>query len=137
MARLCSWLFAALVSVSLFPNMARAQFQVCNQTFDVVNLALGHLIRDGFETTGWWTVGPNQCVTVIEHDLDARYVYVFAQDVFGRTILSGVTPMCVAPERFTIRGESDCLSRGYLEARFHEVDTQRSERWTLFLYPPP
>lgn len=115
---------------------AKAQFQVCNQTFDVVNLALGHFVRAAFETTGWWTVGPNQCVFLIEDQLEARYVYVFAQDVFGRVILSGATPMCVAPDRFVIRGERDCLVRGFLEARFHEVDTLRSERWTLFLYPP-
>ena len=70
-------------------------------------------------------------------DLDARFIYVFAQDVFGRVILEGSTPMCVAPGRFEIRGDHECLLRGYLEARFHEVDTRNSERWQLFLYPPP
>lgn len=115
---------------------ARAQFAVCNQTFDVVNVSIGLYQRDGFETSGWWTIGPNQCANVIERQLDARYIYVFAQDVFGRVVLSGATPMCVAPGRFEIRGEAECLVRGYIEARFHEVDTLRSERWTLFLYPP-
>ncbi|MBQ2261488.1 MAG: DUF1036 domain-containing protein [Loktanella sp.] len=130
-------LLTALTSVFAMVPAAHAQFQVCNQTFDVVNLAVGSFVRSAFETTGWWTIGPNQCVFLIENQLDARYVYVFAQDVFGRIILSGATPMCIAPDRFTIRGESDCLVRGFLEARFHEVDTLRSERWTLFLSPPP
>lgn len=116
---------------------AQARFSVCNQTLDVVNLAMGLFQRDAFVTSGWWTIGPNQCADVIERDLDARYVYVFAQDVFGRIILSGATPMCVAPTRFEIRGETDCLARGYIDARFHEVDTLRTERWQLFLYPPP
>lgn len=114
-----------------------AQFAVCNQTFDVVNVAIGQYDRDVFVTSGWWTIGPNQCANVIDDDLHVRYVYVFAQDVFGKTVLSGATPMCVAPGRFQIRRETDCLTRGYLEARFHEVDTRRTERWTLFLAPPP
>lgn len=128
---------AILAGAWFFPALANAQFSVCNQTFDVVNFAVGQYDRDAFETSGWWTVGPNQCANVIDTDLTARYIYVFAQDVFGRVVLSGSTPMCVAPGRFEIRGEADCLVRGYIEARFHEVDTLRTERWTLFIYPPP
>lgn len=115
---------------------ARAEFSVCNQTFDVLNLAIGHYDLDAFETSGWWTIGPNQCANVIEDELTVRYVYAFAQDVFGRVILSGDTPMCVAPDKFEIRGEGDCLLRGYIEAGFEEVDTLKTERWTLFIRPP-
>ena len=131
MTTLCALLGA------LVPGAAAAQFAVCNQTLDVVNVALGQYARDAFETRGWWTVGPNQCANVIEDELSARYLYVFAQDVFGRVMLNGATPMCIAPDRFEIRGEDDCLTRGYLEAAFLEIDTRRSERWTLFVYPPP
>lgn len=128
-----------LVAVSFFllPRPAAAQLSVCNQTFDVVNVALGAYARDTFSTSGWWTIGPNQCANVIEETLQARYFYLFATDVFGRKVLTGATPMCVAPGRFEIRGESDCLVRGFIEARFHEVDTRKSERWTVFIYPPP
>ncbi len=125
-----------LVLLLAWPGAAVAQFSVCNRTLDVLNLAIGRYQYDGFVSSGWWTVGPNQCSNVIKEALDARYVYVFAQDVFGKVILSGATPMCVAPDRFDIRGETDCLLRGYIEARFHEVDTLRSERWTLFINPP-
>lgn len=114
---------------------AKAQFAVCNQTFDVVNVAIGKYGRNVFETSGWWTIGPNQCANVIDETLSVRYVYVFAQDVFGKIVLSGATPMCVAPQKFEIRGDTDCLSRGFIEAPFHEVDTLRTERWTLFLTP--
>lgn len=118
-------------------SAARAEFAVCNQTFDVVNVAIGASERGIFVTSGWWTIGPNQCANVIPEPLTVRYVYVFAQDVFGKTILSGAERMCVAPDRFTIRGEEDCIRRGYIEVPFHEVDTLRTERWTLFLTPPP
>ncbi|MCU0910735.1 MAG: DUF1036 domain-containing protein [Rhodobacteraceae bacterium] len=121
----------------LWGGAADAQFAVCNQTFDVVNVAIGKFDETVFETSGWWTIGPNQCANVVTEELKVRYIYVFAQDVFGKTVLAGSTPMCVGPERFEIRGEGDCLVRGFLEARFHEVDTLRTERWTLFLVPPP
>ena len=115
---------------------AEAQFSVCNQTFDVMNVAIGTYDRTAFVTEGWWTIGPNQCANVIDAELAARFVYVFAQDVFGKTILTGATPMCVAPDRFRIRGETECLLRGYIEAPFKEIDTLRTERWTLYVNPP-
>jgi len=118
------------------PSTARAAFAVCNQTFDVVNVAVGQSDGDGFITRGWWTIGPNQCANVVKEELTARYIYVFAQDVFGKEVLSGRTPMCVATTRFEISGETNCLSRGHLMANYLEVDTLQTERWTLFLKPP-
>ncbi len=129
-----SFAFSALAATA---TPAMAQFSVCNQTFDVINVAIGQYDENAFETSGWWTIGPNQCANVIDEELTGRFIYAFAQDVFGRVVLSGSTAMCVGPERFKIRGEADCLVRGYIEARFLEVDTLKTERWTLFVYPPP
>ena len=127
----------ALILLTGIAAPADAQFAVCNQTFDVVNVAIGLFEDEAFGTRGWWTVGPNQCANVLPDELTARYVYVFAQDVFGNAILTGSAPLCVAPERFEILGREDCLTRGYLEARFHEVDTRATERWTFFLGQTP
>lgn len=129
-------LLGALMLCLFGAGAARAEFAVCNQSFDVVNVAVGQFEEGEFGTQGWWTVGPNQCANVIREPLEARYIYVFAQDVFGKAILNGTTPMCIGVEKFTIRGETDCLLRGYLEAGFFEVDTQKTERWTLFLSAP-
>lgn len=123
------------VFLTLSAAPAAAEFAVCNQSFDVVNVAIGQYERNEFVTRGWWTVGPNQCANVIKEKLDARYVYVFAQDVFGNAILNGGTNMCVGPKRFEIQGEKDCAVRGFIEVPYVEVDTQRTERWTLFLTP--
>jgi uncharacterized membrane protein len=119
----------------LSASPVHAEFAVCNQSFDVVNVAIGQYERSDFVTRGWWTVGPNQCANVIRDKLETRYVYVFAQDVFGNAILNGGTSMCVGPKRFEIQGEADCAVRGYVEVPYVEVDTQRTERWTLFLSP--
>ncbi len=126
---------SAIGFLLLTGSPAMAEFAVCNQSFDVVNVAIGQFERDEFVTRGWWTVGPNQCANVIREKLDARYVYVFAQDVFGNAILTGGTNMCVGPREFEIKGEKDCAVRGFLEVPYVEVDTKLTERWTLFLTP--
>jgi uncharacterized membrane protein len=116
---------------------AFAQFQVCNQTLDLANVAIGQAAGAGFETRGWWKIGPNQCATVIRKPIGSRYLYVFSTDIFGRELLSGTVPLCIAPDRFVIEGESDCAVRGFVEAHFIEVDTGETADWTLFLRATP
>ncbi|MDQ6434706.1 DUF1036 domain-containing protein [Mesorhizobium sp. LHD-90] len=134
--RLAGLFLAALLSLFM-TDRARAEFTVCNQTLDVVNLAVGQEVREAadafWQTEGWWTVGANQCVNVIRDELVNRYVYVYATDVFGQPLLNGSTSMCVGTRRFVIRGDKDCWVRGHKAAPFFEVDTQKTERWTLFL----
>ncbi|MBO0904492.1 DUF1036 domain-containing protein [Jiella sp. MQZ13P-4] len=119
------------------PAPALAQFVVCNQSLDVVNVAIGRDTPEGFATEGWWIVGANRCATTIREELSARYVYVHASDVFGRPVLYGSTPMCVGARRFRITGVGDCFARGYRPAKFLEVDTKAVSRWTLFLSQRP
>jgi len=120
-------------------GVARAEFTVCNQTLDVVNLAVGQEIRDPtqpdpfWQTEGWWTVGANQCVNVIRDQLVNQFIYIYATDVFGQPLLSGSTSMCVGTRRFVIRGITNCWVEGRQAVPFFEVDTQKTERWTLFL----
>lgn len=120
-----------LISGSATP--AAAEFAVCNQSFDVVNVAIGWDVKDEFRTEGWWTIGPNQCANVIKDKLISRYIYIYAQDVFGQPIMTGTTQMCISPTKFQIVGISECWSRGKIAAGFIEVDTEETERWTLFL----
>jgi uncharacterized membrane protein len=134
------WLAGPLLAVvlTLFTaGAARAEFTVCNQTLDVVNLAVGQEVREQSEafwqTEGWWTVGANQCVNVIRDELVNRYIYIYATDVFGQPLLNGTTSMCVGTRRFVIRGDKECWVRGHKAAPFFEVDTLKTERWTLFL----
>lgn len=123
----------AALSLLFAPAEARAEFTVCNQTLDVVNLAVGQEVESAFQTDGWWTIGANQCVNVIRDELSNRYVYIYATDVFGNAILSGSTDMCVERKRFTVRGIEECWQRGHIAARFFEVDTLDQARWTFFL----
>lgn len=121
----------------LLPDGARAELRLCNQSFDVLNVAVGLPEGTGFLTRGWWRVAPNQCAVLQREALTHRYYYVFAADVFGNEVMSGAVPMCVAPRRFEIDGQQDCLLRGFLDARFIEVDTGGAESWTVFASPRP
>ena len=116
-----------------FTLPARVEFAVCNQTFDVVNVAIGQQADGSFRSEGWWTVGANQCANVIREELRSRYIYVYAIDVFGQPLLAGTQSLCVGDKRFVIDSETDCWQRGYRAADFVEVDTQESPRWTVFL----
>lgn len=127
------WALAIALAGSAFASEARAEFTVCNQTLDVVNVAVGQEVDAAFQTDGWWTIGANQCVNVVREELANRYIYVYATDVFGQPILSGSTEMCVEKRRFSIRGIEECWQRGHIAAAFFEVDTLEQARWTFFL----
>ncbi len=137
-SRYAGWLGAVAFAMALFAGAtpARAEFTVCNQTLDVVNLAIGQEVDQAFQTEGWWTVGANQCADVIREELFNRFIYVYANDVFGQPVLNGTTEMCVGQARFVIRGIESCWQRGHKAVKFYEVDTQAVERWTLFLTSP-
>ena len=128
-------LVAAMTAAA--PQAARADMQLCNNSFDVLNIALGQPRDDDFRTEGWWRVAPGQCATLIRGALPARFLYVFASDVFGKSALAGSVPMCVSSRRFRIDGAQDCLLRGQIEAQFVEIDTGNAQDWTVFVAARP
>lgn len=131
--RILTSLLGLILSCFAGSGPAKAEFAVCNQTLDVVNVAIGWNHDGRFQTEGWWTVGPNQCANTIKDELESRYIYVYAQDVFGLPVLNGTTQMCIEERKFLIRGIEDCWARGHVNAGFIEVDTEKTVRWTLFL----
>jgi uncharacterized membrane protein len=139
-SRLLLFVLAQLAFAEVSAVPAHAQFQVCNQTLDALNLAIAKAAEDGtIVSEGWWTIGANRCVDVIKEELANKYVYVYATDVFGQPIFAGDFAgfdMCVAPKRFTIEGTDSCWTRGFQKVRFLEVDTKEQVRWTLFLKEP-
>lgn len=125
------------IALCLLGNRAEAMLSLCNQSFDVLNIAIAEPGPSDHITRGWWRVAPNQCATLIREPLEAKEYFVFAADVFGNEALPGVTPMCVGTREFEIESQNDCLIRGFLDARFYEVDPQGQESWTVFVQPRP
>jgi uncharacterized membrane protein len=124
----------AIVAAALvWGGSARAGFSVCNDSFDVLNLAVAYDPGSGFISEGWWTIAPNRCVAVIRDRIVSRYVYVFATDVFNQALLGGAAAFCVDDGRFRIPGAGECWTRGHVAAGFAEVDIGEAEHWTLVL----
>lgn len=130
-------ILAALMAGLLPAPVVAAGLRLCNQSYDVLNVAVAVPQGDHFLTRGWWRVAPNQCANLLREALQSRYYYLFAADVFGNEVMSGAVPMCVAPRRFQIDRQQDCLMRGFLDARFFEIDTQEQSEWTVFVTPRP
>lgn len=127
---------ACLALAGLWAGPARAEFQVCNQSFDVINVAIGQPDEAGtFSTEGWWIIGTNQCARVVRDTLRNRFIYIHASDVFGQPMVDSPQTMCTDEGRFRITGITDCWQRGFRAAPFVEIDTQAVDRWTLFLAP--
>ena len=119
---------------------ARAAFKVCNQSVTLYNVAIGAQTGDTFRTEGWWTLPASTCVTSIKEDLDAlklRYVYVYATSATGDSAFEGNWDMCVDTKRFKIekiQGQPwDCWVRGFVQAKFKEIDTGNTSSWTVFI----
>jgi len=128
--------FAAIGASLVFAGVARAEFTVCNQTLDVVNVAVGQDVNDTIQTEGWWTIGANRCVDVIREELANRFIYIYTTDVFGQPVLEGNAAMCTGSKRFVIRGTDLCWQRGFRAAQYLEIDTQGEVRWTVFIRQP-
>jgi len=112
---------------------ARADFIVCNDSFDVLNLALARDAGAGFASQGWWTISPNRCAVLLRGEIDSRYIYLHAIDVFGRPVLEGAAEFCIAEQGFSVPGAQDCWQRGHIAAGFAEIDTGQARRWIVFL----
>ncbi len=124
-------LLPAFQFVSAAP--ANADLRVCNQTHNLVSIALGYPTERGWQSEGWWVAGPGNCAIVYKGDLSSRYYYIFAADDVGGGVWDGKVYMCTQDDVFTIFGVEDCLARGYERTGFFEVDTQNRSDWTLQL----
>jgi uncharacterized membrane protein len=119
---------------------ARAAFRVCNQSVTLYNVAIGAEINEKFATEGWWTLPGNTCVTPIKEDLATlklRYVYIYATTATGDSAFEGNWEMCVDTKRFKIEKIADqpwdCWVRGFVQAKFKEIDTGTTGSWTVFI----
>lgn len=129
---------AALVLLLTAPaDAARADFRLCNNTGSRVGVALGYKDAEGWITEGWWNVPARTCETLLRGALVARYYYIYAVDYDRGGEWSGHAFMCSREKEFTIRGNDNCLARGYDRTGFFEVDTREQRSWTVQLTDTP
>lgn len=112
---------------------AYADLRICNETANIVSVALGYRAERGWMSEGWWRTPPGDCRTLYQGDLARRFYYLYAVDDIGGGAWDGQVFMCTRDETFTIFGVEDCLARGYERTGFFEIDTQSRTDWTLQL----
>ena len=112
---------------------AHADLRICNETANILSVALGYRAERGWMSEGWWQTPPGDCRTLYQGDLQRRFYYLYAVDDIGGGAWDGQVFMCTRDETFTIFGVEDCLARGYERTGFFEIDTQNRTDWTLQL----
>jgi uncharacterized membrane protein len=122
-----------LASLLFGTGPARADLRVCNETSNMVSVAMGYRAERGWMSEGWWQAPTGECRVLYQGDLERRFYYIFAADDIGGGAWDGSVFMCTRDETFTIFGVEDCLARGYERTGFFEIDTQNRTDWTLQL----
>jgi len=110
---------AVVVLISLSP-MVRAELTVCNKGAAEVSTALGYLESGLWSSRGWWNIAPGQCSIVLGDDLTAKKYYLYAEESGSSRKLSGEYPFCTQKSVFKVRGDKDCVTRGYQSTSFVE-----------------
>lgn len=103
-----------------------AGLKLCNRADTMVWAAIAQRRDEGWESRGWWPLGPDECAKVLNEPLTqpAYYVYAALPDDEGETdrpLAAADEPFCLAPTRFEILGREACARRGYREGRFVTV----------------
>jgi uncharacterized membrane protein len=124
---------AMFASFAFFATPAHADLRICNETTNLVSVALGYRAERGWMSEGWWQTPPGDCRVLYQGDLERRFYYIFAVDDIGGGAWDGSVFMCTRDETFTIFGVEDCIARGYERTGFFEIDTQNRTDWTLQL----
>lgn len=127
-------LVASAAAMLGLASPARADLRVCNQTPSRVGLALGYRDAQGWVTEGWFNLKANACETIIRGALTHRYYYVHGVDYDRGGEWSGGAFLCTREREFTVRGNENCLARGYDRTGFVEIDTGGEQKnWTVQL----
>src|SRR4051812_17083302 len=112
---------------------ARADFQFCNKTSYVLDLALALEEKEAAATRGWSGVDSGACKSVLQGAITADKVYVHARalPVYGPSPLpqAGHADFCIADGNFVIAAAKACQSRtGQRLARFSQIKPSESDQ---------
>jgi uncharacterized membrane protein len=125
-------LLSLLAAVGL-TEPAHADFQFCNKTSYVLDLALALEEKDAAATRGWFRVDPGACRTVLQGTPQAEKVYLHARALaaYGPSPLpqAGHADFCIADGNFVIAAAKTCQTRaGQRLVRFSQIKPSDTEQ---------
>lgn len=100
---------------------------LCNRTRGRVWTAIARRRGEGWESRGWWQLGPGGCVRTLDESLmqDVYYVHAALDSEQGpRLLAAGGEAFCTSPARFAILGREQCDARYYDTALFSPISTR-------------
>jgi uncharacterized membrane protein len=103
---------------------------LCNRTTGRVWTAIARRRGEGWESRGWWPLGPGGCARTIDEALiqDKYYVHAAMESVEGtRLLAAGGVSFCTSPARFAILGRDQCETRYYDSALFSPISSNGRE----------
>ena len=114
---------------------APAGYTVCNESRDVLLVALGQTERAKPVSRGWWTVQPGACAKTVTAPLKTDAVYLLAQKKGGGAVVTGTKTFCTTPVIFEITGAQNCAGRGLTESGFATTVTQGKTGYVAHIGP--
>ncbi len=99
---------------------------LCNRTTGRVWAAVARRRGEGWESRGWWPLGPGGCARAIDDALiqENYFVYAAMETSDGdRFLAAGGVPFCTSPARFAILGRERCGDRFYDTALFSPISS--------------
>ncbi|MDE2029333.1 MAG: DUF1036 domain-containing protein [Alphaproteobacteria bacterium] len=123
-----------LTAMLVLPRGARAALSFCNRTQAPIEAAIGYHGDTGggdrdWVSEGWWRIEPGQCARVYGENLTQRFYFYYAYALTQTakdtppTVWAGKYTLCTGDKAFRIRGDNNCIARGYRATGFHELDT--------------
>lgn len=97
---------------------------LCNRTNARLWTAVARRRGDGWESRGWWPLGPGGCARTIDEALlqESYFIHATMESEDGdRVLASGGEAFCVSPARFAVLGRERCAERYYDTAYFTRI----------------
>jgi uncharacterized membrane protein len=100
---------------------------LCNRTTGRVWTAIARRRGEGWESRGWWPLGPGGCARTVDEALlqENYYIYAALETPEGdRYLATGGIQFCTSPARFAILGRERCGDRYYDTRLFSPISAQ-------------
>jgi uncharacterized membrane protein len=116
-------------------KIAPAGYTVCNDSRDVLLVALGQTEGGKPVSRGWWTAQPGACAKAMTTPLNTYAVYLLALRKGGGALVSGGMRFCTTSAAFEIKGAENCASRGFAESGFAATPTKGVSGYVAHIGP--
>jgi uncharacterized membrane protein len=103
---------------------------LCNRTANRLWTAIARRRGEGWESRGWWALGPGGCARTIDDPLlqNLYFVQALLDSPQGqRALAAGGESFCTSPAKFAILGREKCEPRAYDKGLFTPITAQGRE----------